>query len=74
VTAFKFWGTEMQDVAEQVEDAPVDEGEYTVEIPVLALAGFGGCFRFVQEALGAAFSGHHLSREQLIGMAVGCGR
>lgn len=66
----------MQDVAEAAPEAVAEdtgEGQYTVEIPVMALAGFGGCFKFVGEALALAFGGHHMSREQLIGLAAECG-
>lgn len=66
----------MQDVAEAAPEAVADdagEGQYTVEIPVMALAGFGGCFKFVGQALALAFGGHHMSREDLIGLAAECG-
>lgn len=66
----------MQDVVEAAPEAVTEdagEAEYTVEIPVMALAGFGGCFKFVGEALALAFGGHHMSREQLIGLAAECG-
>lgn len=69
-------GSHMQDVVEAATEAVAEDAgeiEHTVEIPVMALAGFGGCFKFVGQALALAFSGRHMSRDELIDLAAQCG-
>lgn len=65
-------------MTESVEDAPgeaveADDEVGVVEVPADALAGLGGAFKFAQSALAMAESGRHLSREEIMDLAMGFG-
>lgn len=65
-------------MTEAIEDAPGEAVEAVdevgvVEVPADALAGLGGAFKFAQSALATAESGRHMSREEIMDLAINCG-